>query len=262
MDKRMKGAGGLSRKLLTMLVLSAMTTLGYTTQVMSAGVSSTGPNSVYIEQLGSSNVVTIEQVGGSNKVGGTANTTPSDTNYATINGSSNIVGLTQTGDGNLNQYNIKGSNNNYTSTITGTANTTTMTMGSQNTNTLRSTATEVILGSNNTVVQNIVGNDIVSMLNITGNYNEVTKNLLSSNGSSTVNITGSNNKVDAQQIDSAGASGHILVQNTLGDYNSIVTQQQGTNDTTVNIATTGSHNAITVRTSSSSIVSPITAVAR
>lgn len=262
MIKRKKGGGELSRKLLTILVLAAMPILGHTVQAQTVLNNSTGPNTVYIEQLGSSNVVIIEQVGGSNKVGGTANTTPSDTNYATINGSSNAVTLTQTGDSNLSQYNLKGNNNIYTSTVTGTSNTTTMTMGNLNTNTLRSTATETILGSNNTVVQNIVGNDIVSMLNITGSYNDVTKNLLSTNGSSTVSITGNNNKIDAQQIDTAGAGGHQLVQTTVGDYNSIVTQQQGTNDTTINIATTGSHNAITVRTSSSAIVSPVTAIAR
>jgi hypothetical protein len=50
--------------------------------------------------------------------------------------------------------------------------------------------------------------------------------------------------------------------NTAGDYNSITTQQQGFNDTTVNIKTTGDHNTITVRTSSTSIVNPVSAIAR
>ena len=54
----------------------------------------------------------------------------------------------------------------------------------------------------------------------------------------------------------------MLVMNTTGNYNSISTQQQGSNDTTVNIKTTGNHNTITVRTSSSSIASPVSAVAR
>jgi hypothetical protein len=49
---------------------------------------------------------------------------------------------------------------------------------------------------------------------------------------------------------------------TTGDYNSTTVQQQGFNDTTVNIATTGSHNTITVRTSSAAIASPATAIAR
>ena len=32
----------------------------------------TGPNKVYIEQVGNSNLITIEQVGGTNNVGGIA----------------------------------------------------------------------------------------------------------------------------------------------------------------------------------------------
>ena len=34
----------------------------------------TGPNKVYIEQIGSSNRITIDQLGGTNSVGGTAGT--------------------------------------------------------------------------------------------------------------------------------------------------------------------------------------------
>jgi hypothetical protein len=51
--------------------------------------------------------------------------------------------------------------------------------------------------------------------------------------------------------------------NTVGDYNSISTQQQGSNNSTININTDGSNNTITVRsTNSSSITSPMTAIAR
>ena len=99
-------------------------------------VDATGPNSVYVEQIGNTNTVTIEQVGGTNTVGGTAGSTavdntglttltvtaPSTSNYATINGSSNTVGITQTGSSDSAQYNIKGSNNSYTSTVTGNSN--------------------------------------------------------------------------------------------------------------------------------------------
>jgi len=54
-----------------------------------------------------------------------------------------------------------------------------------------------------------------------------------------------------------------LKQVIAGNYNSIITQQQGTNDTTVDIKTTGDHNTITVRTSSASTIStPRTAVPR
>ena len=107
----------------------------FSTGIM-AQSASTGPNKVYLEQIGSSNTITIEQVGGTNNVGGTGGsvavattgistltvTAPSSTNYATINGSSNTVGITQTGSSDSAQYNIKGSNNSYTSTVTGNSN--------------------------------------------------------------------------------------------------------------------------------------------
>jgi hypothetical protein len=50
--------------------------------------------------------------------------------------------------------------------------------------------------------------------------------------------------------------------NTLGDYNSITTQQQGMNDTTVNVSTIGSNNTITVRSSSTIISNPVSAIPR
>ena len=64
------------------------------------------------------------------------------------------------------------------------------------------------------------------------------------------------------QTGAAGSAGHSLTTATTGSYNAITTQQQGTNDTTVNIATTGDNNTITVRSSSTAIVNPMTAIAR
>ncbi len=55
-------------KLLTVLLLS----LSFNVAAQTA----TGPNNVYIEQIGSSNTVVIEQVGGTNRVGGVTVTTP------------------------------------------------------------------------------------------------------------------------------------------------------------------------------------------
>ena len=120
---------------------------------------STGPNKVYLEQIGDSNTITIEQVGGTNNVGGiggnvsvsqtTGVTTltpdqPSGTNYATVTGSSNQVTVTQTGDNNSAQYNIKGINNQYTSTVTGDNNQTKLTVGTGNVASSYNTITESI----------------------------------------------------------------------------------------------------------------------
>ena len=268
----MKGAGGLSRKLLTILAMAVIPLSG-----IAVAQNATGPNNVYIEQVGSSNTITIEQVGGGNNVGGTGGgftvsstnvttlipTAPSATNYGTITGNFNVLNLNQFGDSNSAQYNIKGNNNLYTSTITGNANQTNLQIGDLTSgNNLRNTVIETILGNTNTVMQPVVGSDIASTLDISGNNNQVTNELLSSRGSVTNTIAGDFNVFKSQQSDSAGANGHVLVMNTLGDYNSMVTQQQGFNDTSINISTVGSHNTITVRTSSSSIAGPLTAIAR
>ena len=112
------------------------------------------------------------------------------------------------------------------------------------------------------IIQNLVGSDITSTTSVTGNTNPIYKDLLSSNGTSDISISGNSNVLNIQQTDAAGANGHYLKQVIAGDFNSITTQQQGTNDTTVDIKATGSHNTITVRTSSSTIVNPTTAIAR
>jgi hypothetical protein len=90
----------------------------------------------------------------------------------------------------------------------------------------------------------------------------LTTTVTTSNADITNTITGSNNIFNIQQIDAAGSAGHSLITSTTGDFNSITTQQQGTNDTTLNISTTGDHNTITIRSSSSAIVSPVSAIVR
>ena len=225
-------------------------------------VSASGPNNVYIEQIGNSNLLTIEQVGIANNIGGVSSTTPGSTNYATINGSFNTVAVTQTGNSNLGQYSITGSNNAYTNTTVGSGNSSKLVMGDTNTANLRNTVIETITGDNNITDQNLVGNDIKSTLAITGNANKVTTVLKSTNGVSDIAITGNTNQIDAEQVDIAGAFGHSLKQVIVGDTNSVVTQQQGTNDTMIDIRNTGSNNTITVRTSSVAIINPMVAGAR
>jgi hypothetical protein len=275
MKHKMTGSCGLSRKLLTILVLSTIASSGLTM----AQSASTGPNKVYIEQVCSSNRITIEQVGGTNNVGGVTNTVatavagtgittltpdaPSASNYGTITGSTNIVDITQTGNANSAQYNIRGGNNTYNTNVLGNNNQTRLTIGNPNNaaNT-QNVITEQIIGNTNTIIQDVVGSNITTDTHLVGNNNQVTSSLLSSKGVVSNVVTGNANVFNIQQMDAAGANGHILAMNTTGDYNSITTQQQGTNDTTVNIQTTGSNNTITVRTSSSAIVSPVTAIAR
>jgi hypothetical protein len=252
--------------ILSLATMLSMLATGVWAQTVSG---STGPNNVYIEQVGNTNTITIEQVGGTNAIGGTNSTTAvgmdpaSSSNYGTITGSSNVVTMTQTGTGNVAGYNIRGNNNQYTSTVTGNTNKTTLNIGdANNAVNLRNNITETVTGDTNTLVTAVIGNDIVSAISITGNTNAINSELKSTNGKSNVSISGGNNKLDIQQTDGAGINGHLLTQAIVGDSNAIVTQQQGSNDTTINISTIGSNNTVTVRTSSSSISSPLLAAPR
>jgi len=249
-----------SRNILKTVVLATLMLYGHAfAQVLPA----VGPNKVFIEQVGSHNTVTIQQVGTGNLVGGTASSDPSSSNYGTITGSNNTLTMTQTGDINKAQYNLLASDSNYTSTVLGSSNETKLTIGDLNNATnLRVNVTEIVTGDQNKLIQNIIGSDIISNITITGDQNEVNKNLLSSLGQTTLTVTGDNNKFDVEQTGIGGAAGHKLTQVINGDFNSIVTQQQGSNDTVVNIAVNGGHNTITVRTSNAAIVNPMTAVAR
>jgi hypothetical protein len=245
--------------------------------ISNAHATNTGPNNVYIDQVGNTNLITIEQVGNTNNVGGITNTSqttdsnnittmvpaaPSTSNYATITGSSNQLAITQTGDINSAQYNIRGDHNSYTSTVTGDNNQTYLTIGVLGAPNVHNTVTETITGNSNLSIQKLIGDYITSGLIISGSTNQVTQSLYSSYGASTVTITGDSNVLFAEQSDSAGISGHKLIEYIVGNYNSISTQQQGSTDTVINIATSGDHNTITVRSSSSTIVNPITAIAR
>ena len=97
---------------------------------------------------------------------------------------------------------------------------------------------------------------------ITGNSNQLTTEVTTSNADITNTISGNSNIFNIQQVDAAGSAGHSLTTATTGSYNSITTQQQGTNDTTIDIKTTGDHNTITVRSSSATIATPVSAIAR
>lgn len=245
---------------------------------LSINVYATGENKVYIEQTGSSNLITIDQIGASNKVGGVTLTTPlvygndniitsfspadpSSTNYATINGSTNVLTMLQKGDSNWAQYNIQGGNNTYLTSVIGTSNKTKLTIGSVGSAKSSNNVTETIDGDLNYLIQTISKSSVTSTTDITGGSNQITAKLNSNAGSVTTSVTGNSNSLINQQDD--GGVGHVLVQTVTGDYNWIVTQQQGTNDSIINIETTGNNNTITVRsTNASAVVNEMTAVAR
>ena len=237
----------------------------------------TGVNNVYIEQLGNGNTITIDQIGGANTVSGTSLSMPllygadntitafvpsaaSSSNYATVTGNSNQVTIEHKGDSNWSQYNINGSNNLYHSSMTGNQNQTLLNVG-LTTAVSSNVIDETIKGDLNYVIQNLLKSSIHSTIDITGSNNQVTTNLNSTNGVVNTTVEGGFNTFTNEQDD--GGIGHQLTQVVVGNYNSIVTQQQGTNDSIIDISTTGDHNTITVHsTNSSSIVNATLAVSR
>jgi hypothetical protein len=251
----------------------------YSIILITSGVladTATNPNNVYIEQLGNANAISINQVGGSNNVGGITGSLsvdsqthistilpaiPSSSNYATVNGSSNTISISQQGSDNWMQYYINGSDNNFFSSSTGNGNRSRLSFDANSAN-LRNTISAAITGSNNYTIQSISGNDINSSATISGNNNQITEDLHSSKGVVNTTITGSNNILFSAQSDTAGAFGHSLSNFIVGDYNSITTQQQGINDTSIDIRTTGDHNTISVNSSSSAIINPLFAISR
>ena len=86
MKKSLKGAGELSRKVLTILMLAVMPTLGYAVD-----------NSIYIDQTGSNAVINITQDGAGNTVKAL---TSNRTDAAIINADGANIAITQVGSGN------------------------------------------------------------------------------------------------------------------------------------------------------------------
>jgi hypothetical protein len=163
-------------------------------------------------------------------------------------------------------YFIFGNNNTYNSTVTGSNNQTQLTIGDQlNSNNLHNIINETFSGDSNMSFHHIIGNYITSNLTVAGNLNQITQNLNGVTGtasfsdSSNINVSGNSNILNTQQTD---VGIHSVTETVVGSNNAIYTQQQGANNTNVDINTQGSYNTVTIRTSSSSIVSPQSAIAR
>lgn len=258
------------KRLLILLLVSS--------SVFAAG---TGTNNVYIEQIGSSNTIIIDQIGGTNNVGGTAFdvATPlsydvtniitsfipspaSTLNYATITGNANDVTIKQTGDNNWAQYNIIGNNNMYSSLVTGAGNQTLLTIGIVGTPSLTNAINETIKGDSNFIIQSLTKDDITSTINVTGSTNQITTKLNSTLGDNNTTVIGSNNSFINEQ-DVGGGAGHQLTQFISGNFNSIVTQQEGSNDSVIDINSSGDNNTITIHSTNAASISAIkSAVAR
>ena len=109
MKKSLKGAGNLSRKIITILVLSAMSGLGYAVD-----------NSIYIDQSGSNATINITQDGAGNTVNGlnSNGNAGQRSDAATLVGDGAQINVTQVGSGNTLSLSSNGGTANGSSQVT------------------------------------------------------------------------------------------------------------------------------------------------
>jgi hypothetical protein len=268
MKNRMTGAGGLSSKLLTLMLV--------------LGISCTAnavDNSIYIDQSGDTATINITQDGSTNRVKGIL---PSGnpgltTDPATITGDGILVNVQQVGNNNtLNlgvntttasggnpttvNYSVSGNNNqgmiNLNNDGQGTNQSTTLDI----TQTGGTNVVDVgILGANNsltvdqsgggaTIYARINADDTMSTVTTSGGSgNEVSLNLTGNKGQADVTIVGGSNIVGITQS-GGGTLGHKSTVNLDGSGNNVAITQGGTIDTNVNLKSVGSGNAFTINT--------------
>ena len=251
MKKSIKGAGKLSRKLLTILVLSAMAIPGYAAD-----------NSIYIDQSGDFNNITMNQDGSGNQIRGLqANGSDDKTIASVIRGNGVNVNVNQVGSSNkldlginaimagnksvdftystVNSGNLTGSNNtaifqlgNGSATSANTIVNVTQVNGSNY-------AEVRMQGSDNTLnaTQSGGGASLVSSVNASGTNqqittaggtgNSITTNLTGQGGQVTVNVMGASNTVDINQSGTGGSTGQLAYMDINGTGNSINLSQAG-----------------------------------
>ena len=195
------GAGGLSRKILTILVLSAMATLGYAAD-----------NSIYIEQSGDNSTITMTQDGSGNKVKGILlnGNAGATTDPAKLTGNAQTVNVEQTGSGNTLSLSV---NSTQGGSVTGYTN-------------IGVNLNYQVVGNNNTGLINVnnngTGTAIGNVIDIqqTGNLNSTTLRMTGTSNQFTATTTGGNSNTITADVN---ADETTTVINQSGD---IVTGKQ------------------------------------
>ena len=262
METRKKGGGGLSRKLLT---------------VMLFGISVTSwavDNSVYIDQAGDDSTITMTQDGAGNKVKGilTNGTAGGNTDPAKLVGNSQTVTVNQAGPNNVltiganttvgttgkgidinYQVDVGGnigfinSNNNGQGVsasnlidiiqLGGNAVTTVSMLGNTNSLTVRSSG-----GGGNSIDAIIDADNVTAVVNQTlGGGNDTTLNLTGNKGTVNITSTGATNISNVTQS-GGGVNGNTVGIVLNGSGNQTTISQAGVNDNTVDYKVLGSDN--------------------
>jgi hypothetical protein len=231
MKNRIKGGGGLSRKLLAILVTSGM---------LSSGAMA---NDVYIEQAGDTSTFNITQSGtGGNRVGSAGTPSTFSANNQTIDivqaGQGNEADLTVSGGsttinysatGDMNQLKVEidgGTGNTFNIAKDGDSNRVTV-CGTNNVGTSGQT------GATASCTSGVTVNDTTNTINVTGGSNKVNLALASADAVNTINIghnsqgvagsPSSGNIVNVTQSSSGIPTTNITVN---GDTNTINVKQQ------------------------------------
>jgi hypothetical protein len=251
MEQRNKGVGKLSRKLLTILALSGMATLGYAAD-----------NSIYIDQSGDFSNITINQDGAGNQVRGLQASGADDKTVASvIRGNSVNVNVNQTGSTNkldlginalmsgsksvdftystVNAGNLTGSNNTGifqlgTSTATLANSTVSVTqVNGLNYAEVRMQGADNILNA----LQSGGGASLTSLVNASGTNQQIvtaggTGNIVSTtltgqNGQVSLNVMGATNTISIAQDGTGGTTGHQTIMDINGTGNTINLSQTG-----------------------------------
>ena len=223
MIKRIKGGGGLSRKLLAILIASGMVSSG------------AFANDVYMEQVGDNTTVSITQSGAGNVVNGNVGDTGNTDDAAIIRGDLNNVTISQIGASNTLSLIINNETSGTGSTVVVSAD------GSNNNQTIgcgtalssdcnASVIRSEISGNSNNTVQMLTGGVLQSKISVNGNFNNVT-HTATGVGQHTADITvsgsGTSQLANAVTLTQSGASAKNAVITSNGSNNNIVVNQSG-----------------------------------
>jgi len=217
----MKGCGGLSRKLLAILLASGMVSTG------------AWANDVYVEQIGDNAIVSITQTGAGNMVNGNIGGLGNADDAALIRGDLNDVTISQIGSGNILSLILNNESNGTGATVVvsadGSINTQNISCGtalssSCNASIIRSEIT----GNNNNTIQTLSGGVVQSKISINGNWNNVTHTASGvglHSGEIIVSGSGVSGAANAVTLTQSGAMTKNAVITSNGSNNNVIVTQ-------------------------------------
>jgi hypothetical protein len=219
MNKRIKGGGELSRKLLAILVVSGMVSTG------------AWANDVYVEQIGDNAIVSITQTGAGNMVNGNVGGLGNVDDPALILGDLNDVTISQIGAGNIASLIINNPGTGSTVVVSADGSSNTQSIGcgtalsaSCNASIIRSEIT----GNSNNTVQTLSGGAVQSKISINGNWNNVTHTASEAglhSGEIIVSGSGVSGAANAVTLTQSGAMTKNAVITSNGSNNNVIVTQ-------------------------------------